>query len=88
MASTISRAAATLSLERPPTTFSIPHSSVNLSPTRCTSHFIIPSSSKSSLFGRRFHALCHEDGRRRLSRPMRIALPLVTQIVPFPSSIS
>ncbi|KAK8602493.1 hypothetical protein V6N13_057878 [Hibiscus sabdariffa] len=72
MASTISRAAATLSLERPPTTFSIPRSSVNLSPTRCTARFVIPSSSKSPLFGRRFHALCREDGRRRLSRPMRI----------------
>ncbi|KAK8505303.1 hypothetical protein V6N12_067272 [Hibiscus sabdariffa] len=72
MASIISRAAATLSLERPPTTFSIPRSSVNLSPTRCTARFVIPYSSKSSLFGRRFHALCCEDGRRRLSRPMRI----------------
>ncbi|GMJ07644.1 YbeY endoribonuclease [Hibiscus trionum] len=72
MASTISRAAATLSLERSPTTFSIPRSSFNLSPTRCTARFVIPSSSKSSLFGRRFHALCRDDGRRRLPRPMRI----------------
>ncbi|TYH12991.1 hypothetical protein ES288_A06G109700v1 [Gossypium darwinii] len=71
MAFAISRAAATLSLERSPATFSISRPSFNISPTRCTARFAVPSSSKSSLFGRRFHALCREDGRR-LSKPMRI----------------
>ncbi|MBA0868727.1 hypothetical protein Goshw_018086 [Gossypium schwendimanii] len=71
MAFAISRAAATFSLERSPATFSISRRSFNLSPTRRTARFAVPSSSKSSLFGRRFHALCQEDGRR-LSKPMRI----------------
>ncbi|GMI97963.1 YbeY endoribonuclease [Hibiscus trionum] len=73
MASAISRAVAatTFSLERSPTAFSIPRSYFNLSPTRCSARFVISSSSKSSLFGRRFHALCREDGRRRLSSSMR-----------------
>nr|KJB65629.1 hypothetical protein B456_010G104100 [Gossypium raimondii] len=71
MAFAISRAAATFSLERSPATFSISRRSFNLSPTRRTARFAVPSSSKSSLFGRRFHALCREDGRR-LSKPMRV----------------
>ncbi|KAE8658084.1 Haloacid dehalogenase-like hydrolase family protein isoform 2 [Hibiscus syriacus] len=74
MASTISRSAITLSLELYPTTFSIPRSSFNLSPSRCTARFAIPSSPKSSLIGRRFHFLCREDRRRTLSRPMPIVV--------------
>ncbi|XVE70981.1 hypothetical protein DITRI_Ditri10aG0113600 [Diplodiscus trichospermus] len=72
MASAISRATSTFSLERSPITFSIPRSSDNLYPIRYTSRFHVPSSAKSSsLFGRRFHALFREDGRR-LSRPTQI----------------
>ncbi|KAL4283736.1 hypothetical protein GQ457_16G001350 [Hibiscus cannabinus] len=69
MASTTSRAAVTtFSLER---SFSIPRSSFGLPPTRCSARFVSYSSSKSSLFRRRFHALCREDGRRMISSPMR-----------------
>ncbi|OMO66894.1 Cof protein [Corchorus capsularis] len=64
MASAISRATA---IERSPITFSISRSSSNLSPIRYAASFDVSSSSKSPLFGRRFHALCREDGRR-LSR--------------------
>ncbi|XWS70294.1 hypothetical protein CRYUN_Cryun03dG0035600 [Craigia yunnanensis] len=71
MASAISRVTTTFSLELSPITFSISRSSSNLSPFRYTARFDVPSSSKSSLFGRRFHALCREDGRR-LSGPTRI----------------
>ncbi|KAE8665277.1 Haloacid dehalogenase-like hydrolase family protein isoform 2 [Hibiscus syriacus] len=72
MASTILRAAATtLSLERSPTTFYIPRSSFNLSPPRRSGRFVVSSTSRSSLFCRRFHALCRGDGRKRLLRPMR-----------------
>ncbi|XVF35392.1 hypothetical protein REPUB_Repub18cG0141800 [Reevesia pubescens] len=68
MASSIARATTTFSLERSPITVS---TSSNLSPIRYTVRFDVPSSSKSSVFGRRFHALCRESGRR-LSRPTRI----------------
>ncbi|XP_022754614.1 uncharacterized protein LOC111302957 [Durio zibethinus] len=70
MASAISRASITFSLESSPITFSICRSSSNLSLIRYTAPFDVPSSSKSSLFGRRFHALCREG--RRLSRLTRI----------------
>lgn len=73
MAFAISRATPTFSLERSPITFSVSRSSSNLSPIRYTARFDVPSSSKSSLFGRRFHAICREDGRK-LSRPMQIVL--------------
>ncbi|KAK6236795.1 hypothetical protein SCA6_012132 [Theobroma cacao] len=75
MASAISRATTTFSLERSLTTFSISRSPSNLSPIRYTARFDVPSLSKSPLFGRRFHALCREDGRR-LWRPTRIVSAL------------
>ncbi|XVE97615.1 hypothetical protein REPUB_Repub03eG0034100 [Reevesia pubescens] len=71
MASVISRATATFSLELSTMTFSICRSFSNLSPINCMARFDVPSLSKSSLFGRRFHSLCREDGRR-LSRPKPI----------------
>ncbi|XP_007012191.2 PREDICTED: uncharacterized protein LOC18588008 isoform X1 [Theobroma cacao] len=75
MTSAISRAPTTFSLERSLTTFSISRSPSNLSPIRYTARFDVPSLSKSPLFGRRFHALCREDGRR-LWRPTRIVSAL------------
>ena len=71
MASAISRVTTTFSLERSPITFSISRSSSNISPIRYTARLDVPSSFKYSLFGRRFHDLCREDGRR-LSRPTLI----------------
>ncbi|XP_021275492.1 uncharacterized protein LOC110410212 isoform X2 [Herrania umbratica] len=75
MASAIPRANTTFSHERSLTTFSISRSPSNLSPIRYTACFDVPSLSKSALFGRRFHALCQQDGRR-LSRPTRIVSAL------------